>query len=130
LQKALRKRPEWKKMGICGNINEALFGLHDCHEKIKWCYVEQGKPKNENWVVEKDNFVKTFMLVGAISGRGFLPLIKIPSQVNDNADYYICHVLEPIFTIHIPKLYPGELDKVFVYHDMATSHTAKKPKPI
>ena len=66
------------------------------------------------------------MIVGALSGRGVLPLIKVPRNVKINADYYIQHVLKPICEIHLPKLYPGELHKVFVHHDAASSHTAKK----
>jgi len=31
-----------------------------------------------------------------------------------------------LFTIHLPSLYPGAMDKVFFHHDKAISHTAKK----
>jgi len=29
-----------------------------------------------------------------------------------------------LFTIHLPRLYPNEMNKVFFHHDKATSHTA------
>jgi hypothetical protein len=65
------------------------------------------------------------MVVGAISGRGTLPLIKVPQNVKINAKYYIDHVLKPILETHIPKLYPGETSKVYLHHDAASSHTAR-----
>jgi hypothetical protein len=66
------------------------------------------------------------MIIGAVSGRGILPLIKVPSNVKINADYYIKHVLKPILEYEVPKKCPGELDKVFFHHDKASSHTAAK----
>ena len=34
-------------------------------------------------------------------------------------------VLKSLLEVHLPKLYPGELHKVTVHHDQATSHTAR-----
>ena len=53
-------------------------------------------------------------------------LIRVPKKVKVNADYYIDKVLKPLLEVNLPKLYPGELHKVTVHHDAATSHTAKK----
>ena len=33
-------------------------------------------------------------------------------------------VLKPLFTKHLPRLYPGVIDKIFFHHDKATSHTS------
>ena len=66
------------------------------------------------------------MVVGIITGRGTVPLFRVPSKVKINAEYYIEYVLKPLFNVHLPSLYPGEMDKVFFHHDKATSHTAKK----
>ena len=66
------------------------------------------------------------MVVGAMTGRGVVPLIKVPPNVKINADYYIKDVLKPLLEESVAKLYPGELDKIFVRHDAASSHTAKK----
>jgi hypothetical protein len=66
------------------------------------------------------------MIVGAISGRGVLPLIKVPPKAKVNADYYISYVLKPLLEIELPKLYPNDLHKVFLHHDKASSHTAIK----
>jgi len=94
--------------------------------KRKVCYVQKGQRVPENWVVDKDNFLKTFMVVGAMSGRGTLPLFKVPKKSKVNADYYIANVLKPLVEHHLPKLYPHDMSKVKIHHDAASSHTAKK----
>jgi len=66
------------------------------------------------------------MIVGALSGRGILPLIKVPSNVKINADYYVKYVLKPIIEKFIPSLYPSEVHKIFLHHDKASSHTTSK----
>jgi len=66
--------------------------------------------------------------IGALSGRGPLPLIRIPQNTKINADRYIADVLTPLVEKDIPKLYPGEEDKVFIHHEKASSHTAKKTR--
>jgi len=45
------------------------------------------------------------MVVGALSGRGLLPLIKVPQKVKVTAKYFIDFVLKPLLEIHLPKLY-------------------------
>ena len=107
-------------------LDEAMFGVHNCNGKRSICYVQKGEEIPENWFVDKDNFLKTFMVVAAISGRGTLPLIRVPKKVKVNAEWYISHVLVPLLETHLPRLYPGELEKVTVHHDKASSHTAKK----
>ena len=107
-------------------LDEALFGLENCNGKRKICYVPKGQEVPEDWIVDHENFFQTFMVVGAISGRGTLPLIKVPKKTKVNADYYISNVLKPIVEKHLPRLYPGELRKVVIHHDKASSHTARK----
>jgi len=70
-----------------------------------------------------ESFSKSFMVVGII-GRGTVPLLRVPASVKINAKYYVDYVLKPLFTVHLPRLYPNEMDKVFLHHDKATSHTA------
>jgi hypothetical protein len=106
-------------------LDEAMFGVHNVNGKRKICYVRKGERVPDNWFVDKDNFLKTFMVVGAISGRGTLPLIKVPKNVKVNAHYYVTKVLTPLLEVHLPNLYPGELSKVTVHHDQASSHTAR-----
>ena len=105
-------------------LDEALIYLNYCDGKRKICYVFEGEKISESWIHEHcENFTKGFMVVGAICGRGVLPLIKVPAKSKINAQNYIDFVLKPLLEVEIPKLYPAEVNKVFVHHDKATSHT-------
>ena len=64
------------------------------------------------------------MVIGIITGRGTVPLFKVPAAVKINAQYYVDYVLKPLFTEHLPRLYKRDLHKVFFHHDKATSHTS------
>ena len=79
----------------------------------------------ESWIFEKDeSFKKCFIFVGILTGKGTIPLIRLPSEVKINAQFYVDYVLKPLFTEHLPKLYRNEMDKVFFHHDKASSHTS------
>ena len=64
------------------------------------------------------------MVVGILTDKGTIPLIRVPSEVKINAQFYVDYVLKPLFTEHLPKLYRNEMDKVFFHHDKASSHTS------
>ena len=64
------------------------------------------------------------MVIGIITGRGTVPLFRVPSKVKINAAYYVELFLKPLFTEHLPRLYSNEMDKVFFHHEKASSHTA------
>jgi len=120
------KRLAGNRSRFAVTLDEANFGLHCVNGKRKICYIPRGQQIPESWYDDKDNFRKTFMVVGGISGRGTLPLILVPKKVKVDAKWYIQKVLRPIIENHLPKLYPGELDKVFIHHDAASSHTSQK----
>ena len=69
------------------------------------------------------------MIVGAMSGRGTLPWIRVPHNAKINATYYIDEVLKPLLEEEIPKRYPGETYKVIVNYDAASSHSARITTP-
>ena len=66
------------------------------------------------------------MVVGVLTGRRPVDLIKVPPNVKINAQVYIGSVLKPLVEVNLPELYPGELNKIFIHHDKASSNTAKK----
>lgn len=108
-------------------LDEAWMYLSDCKKKRGIYYQERGIKRQENWVLDnKEKFPKGFMVVGAISGRGTLPLFRVPGKTKINARFYIDFVLKPLIKAELPKLYPSEMDKVFLHHDKATSHTARE----
>ena len=43
-----------------------------------------------------------------------------------NSEVYIFYVLETLVHIFLPKMYPEELQRVYVHHDAAPSHTSAK----
>ena len=71
-----------------------------------------------------ESFPKSFMVIEVITGRGTVPLFRVPANVKINAEYYVEYVLKPLFTDHLPLLYPKDMHKVFFHHDKASSHTA------
>jgi uncharacterized protein YerC len=94
-------------------LDEALVYVEDSNRERGICYIKQGETIPESWVMEKDeSFKKGFMIVGIITGRGTVPLFRVPSQVKVNAQYYVDYVLKPLFTKHLPRLYPNEMNKV------------------
>lgn len=106
-------------------LDEALVYLDDSNRESRICYVNRGETVPESWVFEKDeSFKKGFMVVGILTGKGTIPLIRVPSKVKINAQFYVDYVLKPLFTEHLPKLYRNEMDKVFFHHDKASSHTS------
>ena len=66
------------------------------------------------------------MGVGESSGRGVLPLMKVPKNVIINSEKCLADVLVPLLEHHVSLLYPGEINNVFVHHGSASSHTLKK----
>ena len=63
------------------------------------------------------------MVIGIITGRGTVPLFRVPIKVKINETYYVEFVLKPLLTEYIPRLYPNETGKVFFHHDKSSSHT-------
>ncbi|OXA48359.1 Mariner Mos1 transposase [Folsomia candida] len=107
-------------------LDEAMFYVQNCNGKRKVCYVKRGEKIPENWVVQKDNFLKKHMVVAAMTGREVIPLFQVPKKVKVNADWYIDKVLRPLVNIHLPRIYGHELHKVVIHHDKASSHTSHK----
>jgi hypothetical protein len=106
-------------------LDEAYFFIGDTNGK-RSIYYNRHVNDSEPYVHEhKEKFEKKVMVVGAMSGRGVLPLIRVPQNVKINSARYVEDVLKPLLEVEVPKLYPGECDKVFVHHDAASSHTAR-----
>lgn len=108
-------------------MDEAWIYMTDVNKNSEICYVKRGEELDDSWVYERnESFAKKIMVVGVLTGRGVVPLFRVPSKVKVNSDYYVTKVLKPLIKKYLPKLYPGEMDKVFIHHDAATSHTSKK----
>ncbi|UYV70385.1 hypothetical protein LAZ67_7002806 [Cordylochernes scorpioides] len=107
-------------------LDEAWMYVTYCNGIRKICYIKRGNQVPVNWVHQcSETFPKGFMVVGVMTGRGVLPLIKVPSKVKVNSEFYIECVLKPVIE-QLKDLYPGEMDKVFLHHDKASFHTSNK----
>ena len=107
-------------------LDETLIYLEDSNGESRICYVKRGEKVPEAWVLENDkSFKKGFMVVGILTGKGTVPLIKVPSATKINSQFYVDYVLRPLFTEHLPRLYGKYINKVFFHHDKATSHTSE-----
>ncbi|UYV62812.1 SETMAR, partial [Cordylochernes scorpioides] len=107
-------------------LDEAWMYVTYCNGIRKICYIKRGNQVPDNWVHQcSETFPKGFMVVGVMTGRGVLPLIKVPSKVKVNSEFYIECVLKPVIE-QLKDLYPGKMDKVFLHHDKASSHTSNK----
>ncbi|UYV62159.1 hypothetical protein LAZ67_1008068 [Cordylochernes scorpioides] len=107
-------------------LDESWMYVTYCNGIRKICYIKRGNQVPDNWVHQcSETFPKGFMVVGVMTGRGVLPLIKVPSKVKVNSEFYIECVLKPVIE-QLKDLYPGEMDKVFLHHDKASSHTSNK----
>lgn len=111
--------------GFLVTLDEALFFVQDCNQKRPIYYTKDPKVLQNYVKQKKEKFSDKFMVVGAMTGRGVLPLIPVRSNCKINSKYYVDNVLKRLLEVEVPKLYPNETHKVFVHHDAASSHTAK-----
>jgi len=116
-----------QKSNFMVTLDEAYFYHNSCMRNRGICYVKKGHHVPSNFVYQRrESYDKKFMVVGAMSGKGVLPLIKVPPKVKVDQEWYIEYVLKPLLEVHVPALYGDEVSKVIVHHDQATSHTGKK----
>ncbi|OQV15059.1 hypothetical protein BV898_10818 [Hypsibius exemplaris] len=65
------------------------------------------------------------MLVTGVCSRGKTAIRFVKPKTKINNEYYIQHVLKPLFKNDIRKLFPGELiNKVVFHHDSAPAHSS------
>ena len=53
-----------------------------------------------------------------------IPLIFVDPKVKINSQVYIDSVLRPLIEKYLLEVYPNQLNRLFVHHDAATSHTS------
>jgi hypothetical protein len=107
-------------------LDESYLYLQDGKISRRIYYSKSGNLDPKFVKQKPEKFGDKIMIVGALTGGGVVPLIKVKQGVKANLDIDIEDVLKPILEESVAKLYPGELDKVFIHHDMATSHTSRK----
>ena len=79
-------QPFWIKLSFMYEINR--------QNRIR--YISRWETIPDDWVVsEGESFSKSFMVVGIISKRGTVPLLRVQARVKINAEYYVNYVLKP-----------------------------------
>lgn len=107
-------------------LDEAYVYLSYCNGERKIFYVKRGEDAPSEWLARcTESWPTGFMIVGGMTGRGTLPLLRIPPKVKVCGEFYVAHVLKQYLEVDVPLLYPGELEKVTLHHDKASSHTCK-----
>lgn len=124
-RKLYERRLAGRRSEFAVTLDEALFYVSDCNGTRRIYYTKPGKIDHAFGTPKTEKFSEKFMVVGAMTGRGVVPLIRVPPNVKVNSQYYIDNVLKPLLEEHVAALYPGETEKVFVHHDAASSHTSK-----
>jgi len=116
-----------KKSEFIVTLDEAWFYVDNCNGERRICYRKINEKVPLKWVVQKpESFGPKIMVVGAISGRGVLPLQMVPPNVKINSHYYINEVLRPWLEVEIQRMYGNEASKVVIHHDKASSHTSRE----
>lgn len=63
------------------------------------------------------------MVVGVLCGREPLPLMEEPLNVKINSQLCIGNDLKPLLGVHLTKLDPGEINKIFTHDGKILCHT-------
>ncbi|CAF4458272.1 unnamed protein product [Rotaria socialis] len=108
--------------------DESWFYLDGTEGKRKVCYVKKSDPNYERMILEQDSSrPQGFMVWAGISSSGKTSLRFVRPGVKINSDYYINHILKPLLSRDIPRLFPkNKKNKIIFHQDSAPSHVSKK----
>lgn len=107
-------------------LDEAWLYSDETDAPNPLCYLKRGENiENQAVLKQRELGGKKVMVVGILTGRGPIPLKFVQKNVKINSIYYCNEVLIPLVKKWLPELYPEALEKVFIHHDAATSHTSR-----
>ena len=82
-------------------LDEAIMYLIPENSKTDYCYLKRGEELPDNCIIaSKETSPKSVMVVGGMSGRGTLPLTRIPDFKISAVNYIACFeaILRSLFT--------------------------------
>ncbi|OQV12441.1 hypothetical protein BV898_13317 [Hypsibius exemplaris] len=108
-------------------IDEAWVYLIDVNRIRKIYYDFRGERSPESWTIFwKESHPKDIIFVAGVCSRCKTAIRFVKPGAKINSEYYIQHVLKPLFKNDIRNLFPGELiNKVVSHHDSAPAHSSK-----
>ncbi|OQV14516.1 hypothetical protein BV898_11238 [Hypsibius exemplaris] len=85
-----------------------------------------GERSSESWTkFWKESHSRGVMFVTGVCSRGKTAIRFVKPGAKINSEYYIQHVLKPLFKSDIRKLFPGKLiNKIVFHHDSAPAQSS------
>ena len=131
-----RKRAKDFKEKISGDrlqftltLDEAMLPHDHTNGETEYFYAAKNVGERDRpppLATSAQQFPEQYMMAAGFSWNGPTRLYIIPSKAKINADYFIQHVLAPMFAVDVPNLYEKDAGKVLLHMDSASSHTARK----
>lgn len=103
----------WVYLSYCGKIRSITYTSRDAKSRpefIRHC---------------KATFSKGFLVVAGYSYQGKLTIRQVPKNCKINSAFFQQHILTPIYTEDLPRLYGHAIQQVSVHMDKASSHTSR-----
>ncbi|CAG7832547.1 unnamed protein product [Allacma fusca] len=110
-----------KRSDFALNLEEAYFYIQDCSGERRIFFT---KDRNLE-VAPVMNKKEKLMIGGAMTGRGALPLFKVPHNLKGNSHCYVREVLKPLLEVEGQKRYGEDTSNVYAHHDATSSHNAR-----
>ncbi|OWA54703.1 hypothetical protein BV898_19104 [Hypsibius exemplaris] len=119
-----RGSPKLRTPGLVDAIEKDLSGPNPLtHSALSLKYGVSATTVAD--VFSQDLEGKSVMFVAGVCSRGKTAIRFVKPGAKINSEYYIQHVLKPLFKNDIWKLFPGELiNKVVFHHDSAPAHSS------
>jgi hypothetical protein len=104
-------------------LDETWLYLTNCNAGSDICYVSRGEKIPQTCMNEKvERYDEKIMVVGVLTGRGVIPLFKVPNKTKIDSDYYVTYIVKPLVENYLTSMYGNDINKVFIHHDAAITH--------
>lgn len=114
---------KWK---FVATHDEAWIYLADCGKIRAVTYTPSDAKTRPDFIRQcKASFSKGFMVVAGYCYEGKLTIRRVPNNCKINSAFYQQHILTPIYTEDLPRLYGNAVNQVRVHMDKASSHTSR-----
>ena len=93
-------------------LDEALTYGYETNGQTRIRFLLRGEIIPDDRVFDEGKiFKESFVLVGTVL------LLRVPARFKINAEYYVNYVLKSLFSVHLPRLHPEKIYKLFLHHE-------------